>query len=116
MEATSDIVALEGRASPLTPRRKSKLKVPTRHALDGRTSAAKNFDLIVARVTRELGGNLSTRQEHLVEAFAACCINLDALNVRLLVGENIDQLVFNNAITTMMQLDQRIGAPKPEEA
>ena len=122
MEPTSDVVTLEGRASPRTPapRRKipSKPKVLTRSTLDGRTSAARHFDLIVSRMTEELGGHLSTRQEHLVEAFAACCVNLDALNARMLVGEDIDQIVFNNAITMMMQLDQRIGgaAPKPGEA
>ena len=116
MEPTSDIVTLEGRASPLArtpaPRRKipSKPKVLARSTLDGRTSAARHFDLIVSRMTEELGGHLSTRQEHLVEAFAACCINLDALNARMLVGEDIDQIIFNNAIATMMQLDQRIGS------
>ena len=110
MEPTGDIVTLEGRASPLArtsapaPRRKipSKPKVLTRNTLDGRTSAARHFDLIVSRMTEELGGHLSTRQEHLVEAFAACCVNLDALNARMLVGEDIDQIVFNNAITMMM--------------
>lgn len=83
--------------------------LPTRKELDLRVAANKHFNQIVTSVRRDLGGDPSTVQAGLIEAWAGCRINLDILNARLLRGEPVDQEQFNNSISNMVALSQSIG-------
>src|SRR3974377_2383352 len=72
-----------------TPKRRnsSRLKLLTRAELNGRTTAAKQFDAIAAGIAVDLGGedHLSTVQKHLVEAFAGIALHVGDCNARLRV-------------------------------
>ena len=67
----------------------------TRAQLDGRTSAAKAFDKLVADIEADLGGRdqLSTIQLVLIEAFAGAAVTLQHLNTRLALGQEIASVV-----------------------
>ena len=83
----------------------------TRDALDGRTSAAKIFDRIVADIHADLGGRdqLSAIELALVEAFAGAAVTLDNLNTRLLLGEPINLSEHAQAVSAMVRVASRLG-------
>ena len=89
-------------------------KFLTRHQIDGRTNAVREFDAIASGIAADLGGTeqLSTVQKHLVEAFAGVAIQVQHLNVCLLLGENVDVLAHSNAISTMVRVASRIGVQR----
>jgi hypothetical protein len=121
---------IEDRTSVQTPAPKRRRKpepqpeLPSRKALDLRLAANKQFNKIVARITAEVGGDVSTVQRHLIEAFANAAIIADAISVRTLLGQPIDDdfiealAASSTAASTLISLSQRIGgtAPKPGEA
>jgi hypothetical protein len=88
-----------------------KLQILKRTDLDGRTTAAKQFDAVVHGIANDLGGEseLSTVQKHLVEAFAGISLIVGDTNARLLLGEVIDVLQHATAVSTMVRTAQRIG-------
>lgn len=90
---------------------RGKIRLLTRSSLDGRTKARKQFDAIAEGVATDLGGSarLSTVQRHLVEAFAGCAIVLQAINARILLGEEVDIADQSSAASTLVRLAQRIG-------
>jgi hypothetical protein len=99
-------------ASPkLRKHRRSKAQLLTRDALDQRTNAAKAFDRIAASIIADLGGAevLTTVQHHLVEAFAGAAIQVDDLNTRLLMGQQVDILAHSQVISTLVRVASRIG-------
>jgi hypothetical protein len=83
----------------------------TRASLDGRSNAARLFDRIVTDITADLGGKqqLSTVALALIEAFAGSCITLDALNARLLLGEQIDLSDHAQVVSAMVRVASRLG-------
>jgi hypothetical protein len=96
---------------------RGKVRLLTRQSLDGRTRARKQFDAIAEGIAADLGGEdrLSTVQRHLVEAFAGCCIVLQTLNARILLGEPVDIADQSSAASTLVRIASRIGvdrAPK----
>jgi hypothetical protein len=105
------------RKSAPTPKRRlsrsgrRKLKLLTRNALDGRTTAAKRFDAIAAAIAVDLGGEdqLSTVQKHLVLAFAGIALHLGDCNARLLLGEAINILEHAHVVSTLVRVAQRVG-------
>ena len=86
-------LVIEDRTSPSVPasNKRSRAKpapqpeLPSRKALDLRLAANKQFNKIVARITAEVGGDVSTVQRHLIEAFANAAIIADAISVRTLL-------------------------------
>ena len=92
-------------------RRKGKLRLLTRANLDGRSKAAQRFDAIARGIAQDLGGEdrLSVVQKHLVEAFAGAALNLQDLNARLLLGEEIDLLAQTSAINALVKIASRLG-------
>jgi hypothetical protein len=94
-----------------TSDRGKKARLLTREHLDGRTTAAKQFDAIANGIAEDLGGDdrLSTVQKHLVEAFAGAAVHVNALNARLLLGQQVDIVEHSQAISTMVRIASRIG-------
>ena len=88
-----------------------KVRLLTREHLDGRTTAAKEFDSIADGITSDLGGasNLSTVQRLLVEAFAGAAVHVNHLNTLLLLGQKVDIVEHSQAISTMVRIASRIG-------
>jgi hypothetical protein len=88
-----------------------KAKLLTRDQIDGRSSAAQQFDAIADGITADLGGvdQLSTVQKHLVEAFAGAALSVNDLNMKLLLGKEIDILEQSTAISTLVRVASRIG-------
>ena len=82
---TSSQITITGRASPegdITPKRERarpapQPPLPSRRDLDLRIAANKHFHQIVTGVIEDLGGDPSTVQAGLIEAFAGAVINLD---------------------------------------
>jgi hypothetical protein len=123
-------LVIEDRTSPSVqtpaPKRRRKPEpqpdLPSRKALDLRLAANRQFNQIVARITAEVGGDVSTVQRHLIEAFANAAIIADAISVRTLLGQPIDDDLIealaasSTAASTLISLSQRIGTPKLEEA
>jgi hypothetical protein len=83
----------------------------TRVQLDGRTSAAKAFDKLVAAIEADLGGRdqLSTIQLALIEAFAGAAVTLQHLNTRLALGQEIDLGQYAQVVSAMVRVASRLG-------
>jgi hypothetical protein len=92
-----------------------KVRLLTRSSLDGRTVAAKQFDAIAegiaADLRSELAGRarLSTVQRHLIEAFAGTALTLQAINARILLGEEVDLTDQSQAVSALVRLASRLG-------
>jgi hypothetical protein len=88
-----------------------KTKLLTRDQIDGRSKAAQQFDAIADGIAEDLGGidQLSTVQKHLVEAFAGAALSVNDLNMKLLLGKEIDILEQSTAISTLVRVASRIG-------
>jgi hypothetical protein len=106
----SDTLTLETRSAP-NGGGHTKYRLLTRDHLDGRTSAAKQFDAVAHAIAEDLGGEerLSAIQKYLVEAFAGVSIHLGDLHARLLLGEKIDITEHATAVSTMVRIAQRVG-------
>jgi hypothetical protein len=106
---------MKGLDTPAAPARRNghrKTRMITRNALDGRTSAAKQFDAIASGIAADLGGEdrLSTVQKHLVEAFAGCAVTLADINARSMIGEEpIDLLAYSTCVSTLVRVANKIG-------
>ena len=83
----------------------------TRAQLDGRTSAAKAFDKLVADIEADLGGRdqLSAIELALIEAFAGAAVTLQHLNTRLALGQEIDLGQHAVAVSSMVRVASRLG-------
>jgi len=94
---------------------RGKLRLIQRDDLDGRTRARKQFDAIAEAVAQDLEGTpggLSTIKLHLIEAFAGLAVATNALNARLLAGEEILITDLATAASTMARVATRIGTAK----
>jgi hypothetical protein len=95
---------------------KQQPKLPSRKALDLRLAANRQFNQIVARITAEVGGDISTVQKHLIEAFAGTAVIADAINFRTLCGQPIDDDLIealaasSTAASTLVSLSQLIAS------
>ena len=83
----------------------------TRAQLDGRTSAAKAFDKLVADIEADLGGRdqLSAIELALIEAFAGAAVTLQHLNTRLALGQEIDLGQYAQVVSAMVRVASRLG-------
>jgi hypothetical protein len=83
----------------------------TRALLDQRTNVAKAFNRLIRDIHSDLGGRdrLSAIELALVEAFAGASVTLDALNAKLLLGEDIDLGQYMQASSTMVRIGSRLG-------
>ena len=90
---------------------KGKLRLITRESLDGRTRAIRQFDAIAEGIAKDLGGEdqLSVVQKHLVEAFAGVALAVNAINTKMLLGEEVDLIEQAQAISTLVRIASRIG-------
>jgi hypothetical protein len=99
--------------APAKRRNKKRIKpqLLTRAELDGRTTAAKVFDRLVADIESDLGGHdqLSTIERALVEAFAGAAVTLHHLNTKLALGEQIDLSEHASAVSAMVRVASRLG-------
>jgi hypothetical protein len=103
------------------PAPEGKLRLVTRQSLDQRTLASKQFDAIVRQIRRDCGdtncdasgisgdSDLSTVQIAMIEAFAGVSVLLDAMTVKVLLGEKIDALEFCTLSSTLVRIGSRLG-------
>ena len=93
------------------PKQGGKTRLIDRSALDGRTSAAKKFDLVVRGAQADLGGRdqLTTIELALIHAFAGAAVHLESLNARLLLGGPIDLTEHAQAISSLVRIAARLG-------
>ena len=89
----------------------AKLRLLTRDQLDGRTSAAKQFDTVARQIAADLGGEdrLSAVEKHLIAAFAGVSVHLNDLHARMLLGEKVDIAEHAVAVSTMVRVASRVG-------
>jgi hypothetical protein len=118
MEAvTNAVVIAANRPTTIRPKRdrsnrdRPRPQLLTRDELDARCNAVKVFDKIIADVVADLGGRdqLSSLELSLVESFAACHIQIEALNCRVLVGETISLADLCTLISTQTRVASRLG-------
>src|SRR5262249_24041829 len=83
-------------------------------ALDERTRAAQQINLIVSRVTEDLGGadRLSEIEKHLITSFAAAAILQSHQLAELLRGIEIDVHEFASVTAAMMRSAKRLGTDR----
>src|SRR5262245_57320877 len=83
----------------------------TRRELDGRTSAAKAFDCLVADIESDLGGSdrLSAIERAVVEGFAGAAVTLQHLNTQLALGQPIDLSQPAQPVSAMVRVASRLG-------
>lgn len=98
-------------AAPKRSKRQTAPQLLNRAQLDGRTNAAKFYDRLVAAIYADLGGAdaLSAIERALVDAFAGAAVTVDALNMRLLLGQEIDLAKHATAISAMVRVATRLG-------
>jgi hypothetical protein len=94
-----------------------KLKLLTAEHLDGRSHAARAFNSIIARVTRDLGGaeNLSEIEKHLVTSFAGAAILQGHQLTKMLSGSAIDVHEYATLTTAMIRSATRLGPPRQKD-
>jgi hypothetical protein len=92
-------------------KRRPRPQLLTRAELDGRTNAAKAFDRLVASIAADLGGleACSALEINLIEAYAGVSVQVEALNVRQLLGEAIDLGLFCQCASTLTRIASRLG-------
>jgi hypothetical protein len=102
--------------APAKRRNKGRIRpqLLTRAELDGRTTAAKVFDRLVADIEADLGGRdqLSTIERALVEAFAGAAVTLHHLNTKLALGEQIELSDHASAVSAMVRVATRLGVSR----
>jgi hypothetical protein len=102
--------------APAKRRNKGRVKpqLLTRDQLDGRTSAAKLFDRLVADIEADLGGRdqLSTIERVLIEGFAGAALTLHHLNTLLALGKEIDLSQHAQAVSAMVRVASRLGVSR----
>jgi hypothetical protein len=97
------------------PAPEGRLRLVTRQSLDQRTLASKQFDAIVRQIRRDCSdtncddSDLSTVQIAMIEAFAGVSVLLDAMTVKVLLGEKIDALEFCTLSSTLVRIGSRLG-------
>lgn len=82
-----------------------------RSQLDGRTSAARVFDRMIADIESDLGGEdtLSRIEKSLVEAYSGSYVLLSNLNTRVALGEVIDISQHSQCVLSMVRVGSRLG-------
>jgi hypothetical protein len=100
-----------GEISPAASNSHRKLKLLTRHAIDGRTQAAKFWDRMIGEIENDLGGHdqLSTIERTLIAAYVSAALTMQNLNTRLLCGEEIDFGQHSQAVSAMTRVASRLG-------
>jgi hypothetical protein len=95
-------------------RARSKVRLLTRQSLDGRTRASKLFGEIVGGIETDLGGRdrLTTVERSLVEAFGGAAVLVNALNARLLLGQQVDLAEYSTVVSTLVRTASRIGVTR----
>jgi hypothetical protein len=88
-----------------------KLRLFTETNLDGRSSASRNFNAIVANVSSDLGGRdaLTEIEKHLITSFAGAAILQGHQLAKLLSGEEIDPDEYSSITTSMIRSAMRLG-------
>ena len=106
--------AANGHDAPVIPtgNGKGKIRLLTRHALDGRTKARRDFDAIVRRIASDISGGdesrISTIQWLLIEALASIKVCHDDQNARMLLGEKFDPLQLCHTVTSLVRVASRL--------
>lgn len=81
--------------------------------LDGRSNAAKHYRSIVAGIERDLGGELTTIQQHLAQAFACASVLAQHLSTKMANGEaDVDMGALANALSAMVRISAKLGISK----
>jgi hypothetical protein len=110
---TSDTLTWAPDAADVSKRRRQKRqhkpRVLTRNDLDNRTSAAKAFDRLYADIASDLGGDLTAVERSLVEGFVGASVLLQALNVKLALGQDIDLSEHAAVCSSMVRISSKIG-------
>src|SRR5262249_22167049 len=91
--------------------RASRPQLLTTTQLDGRTTAAKEFDRLVADIENDLSGSdrLSAIERALVEGFAGAAVTLQHWNTQLALGQPIDLFQHAQAVSAMVRVASRLG-------
>jgi hypothetical protein len=91
---------------------KGQVRLLTRHNLDGRTKARRDFESIVRAVASDISGGdesrISTIQWGLIEAYTSAKTVLDDFNARRMLGQQIDLLELCQTITTLVRVASRL--------
>jgi hypothetical protein len=98
------------------PHVRLKDRIVRREHLDRRTTAFKEFEQIVSGIKQDLGHEPSRVELGLIEAFAGACVVVDALNARLVSGQEIDLTQHAIAVSAMTRVATKLGIkrkPKP---
>jgi hypothetical protein len=90
---------------------RAKLALIGRDQLDGRTSAVKVFDALVAAIEADLGGHdaLSAIEIELIEAFAGASVLVRNFNASIVLDRAIDIGDFGYIIGAMTRVSARLG-------
>jgi hypothetical protein len=92
-------------------------RILTRDSLDGRLAVAKAYDSLVAAIHSDLGGRdrLSAIQLALVEAFAGASITFGSINMKILLGAELEPALVNMhalSISAMVRTASKLGTAR----
>jgi hypothetical protein len=95
---------LKRKRSPWTPRPKPL----DRSALDGRTHAAKAFDTLKRQIVGELGNDISTIEDGIVDGYIGALVGVRGDLTRLFQGGAIDWSEYCGKLSTMVRAASRL--------
>jgi hypothetical protein len=106
-----DAAGLAKRRRERRPPKLPKYILPTRANLDGRTAAAKLFEKLAGEIAADLGGEseLTTIERALIEGFCGAAVILNAMNVKLALGQEIDLAEHAAAASSMVRIAAKLG-------
>jgi hypothetical protein len=89
--------------------REGKVRLVNRASLDQRCLATRKFDVQVAQIKSDLGGDLSAIELALVESFCGATVMLDDMNVQVLTGKKVDVADYCQLTSTLTRVASRLG-------
>jgi hypothetical protein len=92
-------------------KRRPRPQLLVRAELDGRTGAARAFDRLVDQIVVDLGGReaCSSLELNLIDAYVGVAIQIENLNCRQLLGQEIDLGIYCQCASTMTRIASRLG-------
>jgi hypothetical protein len=84
----------------------------TRQSLDDRTSAARMWDALEARLVAEIGGDITATEQTLIAAFCGIAIIVNDLTAKNLLGQPTSLAELNQCTSTLIRLASKLGINK----
>ena len=102
--------------TPVSASEEGKIRLLTLGDLDNRTRAFRNAQTIIADMTSDLGGSLSTSQRVLVNRAAVATVLVESMEATWLAGKSVDLSTYNMTVNSLSRLLRILGIERKPHA